>query len=735
MTHFDPASISSQRALTSIQAAVKNFRRTQGISDPNVRARLNSAFLHLSLRDFRRSIAAGCYVCRHLEDTLRAEYELRRRHKHGVAGFRPLMIARNLLARVLNWTIQHVLIPWTVHTEFVLSKIFLSAAQQYCTRRYKFWICVDSSLEIRFLPFGFERWLNTLPALFSFFDEGPFAGWAHIPFLLSPTPFDSSRANPHSDTILETRSNWTRDSTNLWRHWLNTCLETHATCRAFEQRLETYSPKRLIEVLTNTNGKVSGWRLANSSRTGTVPYFTLSHCWGSYQPLRLTKDNISSLSNSSSVQKLPKTYRDALAIVNSLGYKYIWIDSLCICQDDEEDWEKESSLMGRTYSYAICNIAATCAADGQDGLFSTRDPTTVCPTFIKLDPIIEGSSTYQVSRSNDYAYNEDITQAPLNERGWVVQERYLARRQLSATKSQFYWECHDLLASEEFPYGYPADNNDISERPWRFGATQSPRKPCLDINDEKQARQGWAELVELYSRCHLSRVTDKLVALSGLANQVQSMVDDTYLFGLWRKDLYRQLCWRPTYPTDVPRTTNSIAPTWSWANCNEMIEFDPAYYDTDHQYVSLIEVADVPSNLTEKLTLRGLALKSRISRKLRGYVAGKAYYITHLSLHVLGTQHIPASRSTEVTIYWDEEFSQEDDLNSEKWSNLQEQRSSDLLFLTVHSCRYSSGELMGTFMIDDKGNHVLKHLVSQLALRGDTKESSAADLIQTITIV
>lgn len=686
------------------------------------------------------------------------DVQLQDRQENDVGYLMPLRLLQNALTRTVNWTIQNLLIPWTIFTGSDLSKRLLNVAQQWCTKRYLFWISLEPSLEIRIRPLGFKDWYNTLPGLGSLYGRDIIKGETYIDFLLSPAVYDGLIVNPQTDSKLQTRSHWTGDSSALWHHWMNTCLAGHPTCRSTEQSLKPYSPKRLVEVLSNNDGGVSGWKLAHSSSTGTVPYFTLSHCWGSYLPLRLTKDNIQSLSSSSSVYDLPQTYQDALTVVNSLGYKYIWIDSLCIVQDDEQDWENESSQMGLTYNHAVCNIAATWAANGEDGCFSTRDPTTVCPTFIVLSLTTSGPSTYQISQSGDFAYNKDITRAPLNKRGWVVQERYLARRQLSATKCQFYWECHDLLASEEFPYGYPADISANSKWPWRIGAAQSPHKPCLDYNGGKQTRQDWAALVELYSACHLTRASDKLAALSGLANQLQDMVDDVYMFGLWKKDLYQQLCWRPANISNPPRRTNQglITPTWSWANFDGPVDFDTAYYGTYHEYATWVELVDTPGNLTKTITLRGLALKSRLVWIYRERHPGWGRRETDLSMDGLKDLNIPESSSKLILIYWDEEISQ-DDVDAEEWSRFQEQRSSDLLFLVINSidCFYGQQIFglvlrrlppsaddpvlycrMGTFLIDDDGNHVLGHMVSQLNLRaGDTEDSLITELIQTVAIV
>ncbi|KAI0182316.1 heterokaryon incompatibility, partial [Xylaria flabelliformis] len=164
-----------------------------------------------------------------------------------------------------------------------------------------------------------------------------------------------------------------------------------------------------------------------------------SHCWGSSQPTRLTKETLSEFSHPSSVQSLPQTYQHAMAIANSLKFRYLWIDSLCIIQDDDEDWQTQSRFMGLIYRNAVCNIAATWAADSNDGCFVYRNPDTVRSCFVTLYQAFDMPSTYQIY--DDDLYGLDIACAPPNSRGWVVQERYFARRQLNIAKHQVYWEC------------------------------------------------------------------------------------------------------------------------------------------------------------------------------------------------------------------------------------------------------------------------------------------------------
>jgi hypothetical protein len=99
--------------------------------------------------------------------------------------------------------------------------------------------------------------------------------------------------------------------------------------------------------------------------------------------LQLTKSNIDALHQEIPVDSLCKTFQDAIIVTQALGLGYLWIDSLCIIQDDEHDWDQESATMADVYGNAVVNIAATNAIDGSAGLFVERSIHHNGPLFRK----------------------------------------------------------------------------------------------------------------------------------------------------------------------------------------------------------------------------------------------------------------------------------------------------------------------------------------------------------------
>lgn len=647
--------------------------------------------LHLSLRSFFQSILAGCFVCRwtwarllqgpelpyhdpiFLEDSKRAipstikEFRtkfseladvytnrLRASNPHHSGGY---AIPKAVSLAVI-WSIQHLLYPFVKYnTGLFLYRKMIGSRDWYdeIRRRSGMWI-----------------WLDGYGNHYKKQSSGSIAVNFNNSFLSAIGIWPVTPGTSESISVLYTQLKVsgasTVDATHLWRCWLNTCLENHTDCQASKQQMQSFRPTRLVRLLQDDQGVISTWRLDCKSAVNNadaVPYLTLSHCWGVSQPTRLTKGNLPIFQESSPTAELPKTYQHALATTQSLGFSYIWIDSLCIIQDDEEDWRAESMLMGTIYSHAACNISANWATGDTQGYFSNSDPATKAPTFF-MPNHLKGSSTVQYQIGQASSYKVEIQQAPLNKRGWVIQERYLARRQLSFAKRQTYWECRQLVASEEFPLGLP-QSLEVS-------------KPHLEFEKGTDMRTIWVELVEFYSACDLSQKTDKLVALNGLVERLENITHDECISGLWRKDLCKQLCWE-IYDDDEreelyqPMIPRHVAPTWSWANVDGRVVYDKAY--SDHVYDICIPWVEVVESSTGKLVLRGVAIRGLVEtigpNTRNEFVNVQLTNITRLASSL---NHIT------IHIHWDKTLALTDS-DPAALSAVREQRNSDLLFLVV----------------------------------------------------
>jgi len=133
-------------------------------------------------------------------------------------------------------------------------------------------------------------------------------------------------------------------------------------------------------------------------------YTTLSHCWRVPSPSnthKTIKQNEDSHLQGMVIAELPRTYRDAIAITQALGVRFLWIDSLCIIQDDELDWQVEASKMASVFHGSYLTIAATASNDTEGGCFFDPDDTVL---RIELPTIDSYNSTSDTNQSNTFIY-------------------------------------------------------------------------------------------------------------------------------------------------------------------------------------------------------------------------------------------------------------------------------------------------------------------------------------------
>lgn len=289
-------------------------------------------------------------------------------------------------------------------------------------------------------------------------------------------------------------------------------------------------------------------------------YATLSHCWGKFEILELRKDNLIAFQAQVSEAALSKSFRDAIRTSRVMGFSYIWIDSLCIIQDDVDDWRRESALMTHVYGASSLNIAASGAVDGNRGCFFERPRSLRCQIqAVYQDRLL----TYTfVPRE---MYMRSLAEMPLVQRGWALQERLLPSRTLHFTSTQLFWECHHKVACEIFPESIPPS---LAYR--------------LFLKKQPIRRSMWKWIVETYSRCQLSHSQDKLVAIAGLAHNIQEQTGDQYVAGMWRENLESWLCWSAVW-RDTKRIDPYVAPSWSWASLDGPVSYTPKKAKLSHE--------------------------------------------------------------------------------------------------------------------------------------------------------
>jgi hypothetical protein len=265
-------------------------------------------------------------------------------------------------------------------------------------------------------------------------------------------------------------------------------------------------------------------------------YCALSYCWGAPEAyhLRTLHSNLSGHMTSISITSLPQTFRDAVALVRALDIDYLWIDSLCIIQDDEQDWDREAAKMGSLYRNAFLVIAAAGSEDPTGGLFITQSPgnTHLAVPFYHNNVFTGSSFFLGVTSGEDYL----PTDGYLRERGWAFQEWYLARRIVFFMPGGMSWKCRTMSFGENSHFG-------------------------LGLHEHED----WCLLLDNYSRTAFTYPSDRLTAFQGILQARKIEIGGCgAIYGVVDDDtLLIQLLWC-RYAKPLIQAGSAI-PSWSWA--------------------------------------------------------------------------------------------------------------------------------------------------------------------------
>ncbi|KAJ4986488.1 heterokaryon incompatibility protein [Stagonosporopsis vannaccii] len=338
--------------------------------------------------------------------------------------------------------------------------------------------------------------------------------------------------------------------------WLKDCDLNHPHCSTYS--VGSFVPTRLLDVSQWYSHKTVCLVGSQELPSHPVQYVTLSHRWDSQvKATATTKTNMSTRLKHFMAVDLPKCFTDTFEATINVGFRYLWIDSLCIVQDDPADWEREASLMSEIYRNASFTISASLEFTETAGLFRTISVENESAEL----PVVnqDGTSATVGFYKNWKTWSELVSGGPLQSRGWCLQERELSPRIVYWTPEQVAWECRTWSTSEHNPEQYRARS--LVDRAFDNVETASD-SDLLNL---------WHITVQGYASRALSVAADCFPALGGLARVMNERLRSEYVAGMWTVDLARSLLWRghggshDTY----------IAPSWSWAAVKGAVAFPP----------------------------------------------------------------------------------------------------------------------------------------------------------------
>ncbi|KAN0099783.1 HET domain containing protein [Hyaloscypha variabilis] len=345
--------------------------------------------------------------------------------------------------------------------------------------------------------------------------------------------------------------------------WIRDCTK-HRRCGYTGDRP---LPTRILDIGNTTCDEVVLYEPVNQMGR----YVCLSYCWGNSKFINTSSKNIQDHKKGIPWEVLPRTFQEAIDFTRRLGIRYIWIDALCIVQDDHADWEREAGKMANIYEYSFLTIAATCAESPEAGLFSNPSKYQE----VELDAV----RAQLINHFPNSPMRDTSNQFPLLGRSWTYQERMLAPRVLYFCKEELAWECSELRKCECNPrLSHFLD--EVSKTQFSDALT----KP--DIDNYTSLEKTWRQIIVQYSPLTLTVPSDKLPALSGLAERMRSSTNQGYFAGLWWNSLALDLLWfrgsyrwDPDRPSITPEYVAQRTPSWSWASVDGQVTYEQGLYN------------------------------------------------------------------------------------------------------------------------------------------------------------
>jgi hypothetical protein len=338
--------------------------------------------------------------------------------------------------------------------------------------------------------------------------------------------------------------------------------------------------------------------------------------------MKLTNDTMDKLKNGRPLTDFDATIQDAVLVTRALGISYIWIDALCILQDCKE-WSDEASKMNEIYGGSTVTLVIASSDSVKNGFLKERDLNYI-PVAYSTDPAEDHRAKLFLSPEWDDSERE--YNWPWSKRGWTMQEGLLPNRLLHYTASQIIWKCceeqrfergvtervEDRI-SETLTYSDYDDMAFGSGFLWQLPAflkfkgfkNHLPISLDYPLMSHSDTFRLWYDLVEDYTQREFKEISDRLLAISGLARIYGDMIrNPTYVAGLWKEDLIRGLLWHVEGTTLIPKgsadnipISHEAFPSWSWASVGyEVVKND---LKTENSLRALSEIENIQIDLVD----------------------------------------------------------------------------------------------------------------------------------------
>jgi hypothetical protein len=310
-----------------------------------------------------------------------------------------------------------------------------------------------------------------------------------------------------------------------------------------------------------------------------MPYVALSYVWGDIRIMKTTSETLSNLQQPGSLRKgqahnglrIPRTTTDAMGFVRAISERYLWVDSLCIVQDEDESKQEQINNMGAIYGNATLTIIA---AEGHDANYGLRGiPEVSMPRRIgaKMYPLATGAILVPKSKPWESFATPDSDEHRWVNRGWTFQEIMLSPRWVMFDQTVV-WKCSNCLWLEEEKL-----SRNVGLVNWLACFTLPgtsltvPKKPEL---------KEYFDIVNEYNKRCLTFPEDAMSAFAGILGTLQPVFRGGFVSGLPHAFFDESLLWQPEWNQPLKRReaiqssrTDACLPSWSWIGWQGHIAF------------------------------------------------------------------------------------------------------------------------------------------------------------------
>lgn len=427
------------------------------------------------------------------------------------------------------------------------------------------------------------------------------------------------------------------DKISPWflKQWLENCEKEHGACRT-EHAVNGREATTDIDLIDVKKGCLV-------KATTAFRYVALSYVNGRFRGLETTRATRERLGEEGALpqeESLSEVVRHAMLFTLLIGEEYLWVDTLCIVQDDPQNKHDQIARMDEIYTSALVTFISL-GRGADEGLPWLGDGS---PRHIRLH--IDANLDYEApeletaiskvwrkvknptsSMKVNILLNPPLTPGHIlpfttyESRGWTCQERLLSTRKVYFSTWQMYAQCRQTLEEEHM--------NQVTESPdYNPLSHFEPSTPKNEMVNFVQ----YAQIVANYTRRNLTLKTDILNAFAGISSILERKMASSFRYGLPERVFHQALFWIPS--SQVVRRTlepdsNGVAishmPSWSWAGWEGQVHHIQNLYSVvrPEEYEFRSELTWIDDGLGPKdQLLRGSSLEA-------GTLAGRGASILH----------------------------------------------------------------------------------------------------------